>query len=231
MEQFFSTLSSYLFPDAPLILTGDFNMVEDPLLDRKGPTILPQHTKDLDSLTELKRQYHVVDCWRLNNPTQRQYTWPTKSRDVQSHLDRIYQPVELNRQLIQQSFHPTVWSDHKYITTRLYLTKPDPRGPNYWKLNTEILTETEYRERITHIIQVHQLKLPNYPDILQWWDSLKDRIRTASIAYCKRRAHARRTEVNNIKRYIDAETSTHMPDTARVEDLYRQLQDLQRSKQ
>ena len=230
-EQFFSTLSSYLFPDVPLILTGDFNMVEDPLLDRKGPTILPQHTKGLDALTELKRQYNVVDCWRLNNPTQRQYTWPTKSREVRSRLDRIYLPAKLNQQLIQQSFHPTVWSDHKYITTHLYLTKPDPRGPNYWKLNTEILAETEYRERITHIIQAHQLKLTDYPDILQWWDSLKNRIRTASIAYCKRRAQARRTKVNTIKQHIDAETSTHRPDTARVEDLYRQLQDLQRSNQ
>ena len=37
--------------------------------------------------------------------------------------------------------------------------------------------------------------------------------------------------MNNIKRHIDAETSTHRPDTAGVEALYRQLQDLQRSSQ
>ena len=230
-EHFFSTLSAYLFPQLPLILTGDFNMVEDPLLDRQGPTVLPQHTAGLRALTALKGQFKLTDSWRAHNPTQRKYTWPTKHREVRSRLDRIYLSDGLAHPPIQQSFHPTVWSDHKYVTTHLYMTKREPRGPNYWKLNTEVLAEPEYHDHLTQIIQQHKQKLPHYADILQWWDSLKHRIKHATILYCKRRAQARRTTMHNTTQHIDYETSLPRPDTARVEDLYRTLHDLQQAKE
>ena len=229
-EHFFTTLANYLIPNIPLILNGDFNMVEDPHLDRQCPTILPQHTKGLTALTQLKTQFHLLDGWRQNNPKQRQYTWPTKQHDVQSRLDRIYISTDLNHQLIHQDFMPTVWSDHKYITTHLYLMAQDPRGPNYWKLNTEVLTETEYKELITNIIQQHVPKQSDYPDILQWWDSLKNRIRTETIKYCKQRARIKRGEITNVKQTIDTETHQQRPNTAKVDDLYSQLHELQRNR-
>ena len=115
---------------------------------------------------------------------------------------------------------PTVWSDHKYIATHLYLMAQDPRGPNYWKLNTEVLTETDYEELITDIIQQHVPNQSDYPDILQWWDSLKNRIRTETIRYCKQRARTQRGEMNNVKQNIDTETHQRRPNTAKVDDLY-----------
>ena len=226
-EHFFTDIANYLIPQVPLLLTGDFNMVEDPHLDRQCPTILPQHTKGLIALKQLKTQFNIVDAWRLNNPKQRQYTWPTKHRDVQSRLDRIYLSSDLNHQIIYQDFMPTVWSDHKYITTHLYLMEQDQRGPNYWKLNTDILTETEYQTLIKDLIQQHTHKQPNFPDILHWWDSLKNRIRTATITYCKHRAAARREEINLTKQSISNETHQQRPNTETVDNLYSKLHELQ----
>ena len=174
-EHFFSELPKYLLPNIPLILNGDFNMVEDPTLDRQGPTVLPQHTKGLTALTELKEQFKLFDCRRQNNPKQRQHTWPTKHSNIQSRLDRIYLSTDLNHQIIHQDFMPTVWSDHKYISTHIFLMKQETRGANYWKLNTDILTEPAYQEQIKTLITEHTLRRSDYPDILQWWDGLKNR--------------------------------------------------------
>ena len=128
----------------------------------------------------------------------------------------------------------TVWSDHKYITTHLYLMEQDPRGPNYWKLrnywNTEVLTETEYKELITNTIQQHVPKQSDYPDILQWWDSLENRIRTETIRYCKQRARTQRGEMNNKKQNIHADTHQGQPNTAMVDDIYSKLHELQRNR-
>ena len=181
-EHFFSELAKYLLPNIPL------NMAEDPTLDRQGPTILPQHTKGLTALTELKDQFKLFDCWRQNNPKQRQYTWPTKLSNVQSRLDRIYVPTDLNHQIIHQDFMPTVWSDHKYNSTHIFLMKQETRGANNWKLNTDILTEPAYQEHIKTLINEHTLRRTDYPDILQWLDGLKNRTNHNQCSRTQKRA-------------------------------------------
>ena len=169
-EHFFSELPKYLLPNIPLILNGDFNMVEDPTLDRQGQTILPQHTKGLTALTELKDQFKLFDCRRQNNPKQRQHTWPTKHSNIQSRLDRIYVPTDLNHQIIHQDFMPTVCSDHKYISTHI-----PHETRNTWRK----LLETQYRyfDR-TSIPRTHKnpdkrthtqtIRLPGYTTMVGW---------------------------------------------------------------
>ena len=228
-EHFFSELPKYLLPNIPLILNGDFNMVEDPTLHRQGPTVLPQHTKGLTALTELKEQFKLLDCWRQNNPKQRQYTWPTKHSNIQSRLDRIYLSTDLNHQIIHQDFMPTVWSDHKYISTHIFLMKQETRGANYWKLNTDILTEPAYQEQIKTLITEHTLRRSDYPDILQWWDGLKNRIKIRTIAYCEQRAKQCNDKISKIKQDIRTETQQKQPNTSNVNELYSKLHELERN--
>ena len=227
---FFTHLATLLFPNVPTIMTGDFNMVEDPCLDRLGASILPQFTAGLTELRQLIIAFRFVDSWREINPSSRKYTWPTRLSPVQSRLDRMYVTEDLHSDLLYQDFCPTVWSDHKYIAMALTLTSGTARGPNYWKLNTTVLTDPDYQTLITTLIANHHLTRATYSNILPWWENCKLLIKAASIVYCRDRCARSRALVSRLKRDIDAATSSESPDAVLVDSLYAQLRDLQLGK-
>ena len=78
-DTFHSNLSSCIFDDVPLILCGDFNMVENPKLDRAGGTPYSTHTQGITELDKLKTQYDLHDPWR-NMKWERVGVWLKKSR-------------------------------------------------------------------------------------------------------------------------------------------------------
>ena len=64
-------------------------------------------------------------------------------------------------------------------------TATNPRGPGYWKLNTHLLTETEYvtliRKTIANVSKDYEGQ--NEVDEILLWDVIKMEIRSASICY------------------------------------------------
>ena len=77
-------------------------------------------------------------------------------------------------------------TDHSMITVRIN-TATDPRGPGFWKLNTHLLTESEYinliRKTITDISKEYEGQ--NEVDEILLWDVIKMQIRVTSIQYAK----------------------------------------------
>ena len=72
------------------------------------------------------------------------------------------------------------------ITVRIN-TVTNPRGPGFWKLNTHLLTESEYinliRETITDVSKEYEGQ--NEVDKILLWDVIKMPIRATSIQYAK----------------------------------------------
>ena len=73
------------------------------------------------------------------------------------------------------------------ITLRIN-TVINPRGPGFWKLNTHILTESEYinliRKTITDVSKKYEGQ--NEVDEILLWDVIKMQIRATSIQYAKK---------------------------------------------
>ena len=69
-----------------------------------------------------------------------------------------------------------------------------PLGPSYWKLNTSVLDEPDYRELITSLWRGWQSRRSEYDSPLIWWDLGKIKIRDIQMRYCKARACKRRSE-------------------------------------
>ena len=87
---FFEDLHEYSFTDGQIIVGGDFNMVEDPQIDRLGGTPCAAHVRGLTELLQYKNTMNLVDIWRERNPTTRSYSWNTlDDRDIHSRLDRF----------------------------------------------------------------------------------------------------------------------------------------------
>ena len=61
--KFYKTLKNYIDPKQNLILGGDFIMVEDIILDRKGGNPNITHTLGLEYLTKIKQINNLTDIW------------------------------------------------------------------------------------------------------------------------------------------------------------------------
>ena len=55
------------------IIGGDFNLVMNTELDRKGSDY--NHVKTCDAVHNLTEAYNFIDIWRILNPDKREYTW------------------------------------------------------------------------------------------------------------------------------------------------------------
>ena len=88
-EAFFDFVQAQLRSDLPQIIGGDFNMVEDLDLDRKGGTKKEKHRWGLEALKQMKHDYNLVDIWRIQNPQKKCYSWHSFSQNIQSRLDRF----------------------------------------------------------------------------------------------------------------------------------------------
>jgi len=192
-------------PTGDTIIAGDFNFVLDPSADREGENPnLPQHVYGNAELSEILDEFRLADTCDSNTIG---FTWKSEAKQVKSRLDRVYinlstryrgQPKDICLTLIMQCF----------------------RSP-YWKLNTSVLSDQIYQERIVADILCHQ-EAKRTQNISQWWDEAKIRFRETSMQICKKRnrfAYTRRTEILN---------SLSQPNLSphREEELNQELQEL-----
>ena len=164
-NQFFTSLHEYSF-DTPTILAGDFNMVEDPFLDRSPPTRNRVYSKGKDQLQNFTYIYNITDKWRERYPDQLVYTWFSlkNNENIASRLDRAYISDELNYHGTTLDTPTDYTTDHTPLILRFSLKAKIEKGPGFWKFNNSLLEDPEYIEYIEQILQVDQSKghLPNW---------------------------------------------------------------------
>ena len=135
------------------ILTGDFNMVEDPNIDRNPPCNSSSYSKGITNLNLLKQKYNMADKWRLGNPHKREFTWNTRqaNNNKASRLDRIYTSDKIT--FCNQITIRTAYSDHSIVVTKMIIQSKRPRGQGYYKMNKEIFKDPDYHLRMSNTIQ------------------------------------------------------------------------------
>ncbi|KAJ1208846.1 hypothetical protein NDU88_004229 [Pleurodeles waltl] len=68
------------------IIGGDWNLVQDAIMDRTGPVdVCNNHDRAL--LTDLTTDVGLVDCWRIQHPKDKEYTFLSTVHGTQSRLD------------------------------------------------------------------------------------------------------------------------------------------------
>ena len=116
---FFEHVEDLLFPDCPLVQGGDFNMVENPQIDRFGGTPSNTHTKGLTELKQYKQKQQLIDIWREKNKDQRQFTWFAQQQNVNmiaSRINRFYVCTSFRKKYIRQEYTVNPWSDHLTVS-------------------------------------------------------------------------------------------------------------------
>ena len=171
------------------------NLVCDVEKDKKGgaPTT---HLKSKEEVFSLKEQFQLLDIWRTHNPDITRFTWERTNPGICCRLDFFLISESLCPNIHEAEIHPGYRTDHRMITVKISTTT-NLRGPGFWKLNTNFLTESEYVELIRKTIQDVSKEYREHREVdkILLWDVIKMEIRAASIKYAKaKKSHTRHRE-------------------------------------
>jgi exodeoxyribonuclease III len=88
--KFYTTLKNFLQPNKNIILTGDFNMVENEDLDRIYQDKNTQHILGKVQLKQLLTEHELFDSYRYKNKHKRVYTWVSFNKESRFYIDSMF---------------------------------------------------------------------------------------------------------------------------------------------
>ena len=164
------------------IILGDFNFVDNNLDKGKGMT---SHDKKISDIWEaFKRKICIVDPFREHFPTTKMFSF--YNNNGQSRVDRIYvSPDQVNSVKDITYRRYSLPNTHKLLS--LSLTPPEEKGPGYWKMNTSLLQDPNYRKLITDSIT--RSKVSVIEDPTTWWQVLLLKLRSETLSFSQQKKY------------------------------------------
>ena len=165
-----------------LIIGGDFNCVLNPKIDTFN---VKSKYKTPSFLKQIIKKLLLIDVWRKVHVDKKQYTWRNKSLQIASRIDFMLISKDLKNDVMKTDIRPVLSGDHNAVSIILKV-KGIRIGPGFWKLNSDLLKESEYCENIKEIINNVIKEMKN--SCISWreaWELCKIRIREYSIHYAK----------------------------------------------
>ena len=183
-KEFFNDLSKYVVCNRNIIMGGDYNCILNPKYDKLGKGAnLDYGTVGSKELTSLCNDYSLVDIFRHLYPYRYATTWHSPaSKDIHTRLDRFYISRHLVDKETKFEFYPFASSDHDIFVFSFKFNKSCPFGPSYWKFNDSLLQDKEFVDNFRLFYTYHT---GNKDVDLNFWDSLKDKIKNFCILYSK----------------------------------------------
>ena len=186
----------------PLILGGDFNCVENTILDAQF-----RKEKQSNNVKYLKNLCHyggLMDPFRAKYPARVAFTHVSTRAShisVSARLDRFYISKTLLPSVKDVFILPCVLSDHDYVILSLSIQSPfPPRGPGYWKLNASILDNPDTIASIEDL-WYQELQNVSIPDS-DWWEYCKIKFKERLIFLSRKFKHDHNLKKNELKQQI-----------------------------
>ena len=90
-------------------------------------------------------------------------------------------------------------SDHRMVQLGFYKKNEKTPGPSYWKLNSGILENKDYKNKINTFWKNWQVKKGKYPDPTVWWDNGKKVIQGLTEDYCTQLKETERKRLQQLQ--------------------------------
>jgi len=183
-----------------LIWGGDHNVVLNIDLDKDGG--LPKtHEKCKNLINTWKDENEIDDIWRIQHPNMRRYTWRSHIKPiVRTRLDFFLTSVNISTRITKSDILPGFSSDHAAPQIVMDIKKPNS-GKGFWKLNTELLKDVTYKEKIINCITETKLDNPGTEDVLLW-DTIKCRVRGTSVKYSSIKKKERENKFKDLENLL-----------------------------
>lgn len=182
-----------MFPNAYIIVGGDFNVVMDEGKDR-WPSGKPSNANA--SLKSFMYEYDLIDVWREKSQCSTVFTWSNKSGSRQSRLDYWLVSKSLCKDNIKIDVLPTPLTDHKAVTININLFpgSGDTTKFSYWKMNSSLLKHECVKKEITRLVTFYWDKALKNDIFSKNWELLKFEIGKYLRKYGSELAKMRRIE-------------------------------------
>ena len=183
-----------------ILILGDFNLWLDTEMDYKG-TSKHNLSKSAQMVNTFLEESNWFDVWHLYNPTQFRFTFnKSKPKLMMSQLDYVMAPVNNVTAISECQILPAFLSDHCPAQLELILDS-SIKEPGLWKFNTQHLKNPEYVKAIN--VMLMQANSKHYEcDPVQVWEDVKTEIKEFTVAFLKKAACARHTEIQLLERQL-----------------------------
>ena len=126
--------------DCHTILSGDFNVIFDTILDASGgnPSLKKKTIAKLISITEM---LDTCDAFRIRHPKLQRFTFRRKNPSLQRRLDYIFLANNMQECISNIEVLPSFMSDHSPVFLKLDFNMTLNRGNYGWKFNSLLLKD------------------------------------------------------------------------------------------
>jgi hypothetical protein len=201
-NNFFSVTLPQHFSDHPLLqkcfLAGDFNFIENPLLD-KSSTKYPSNT-GLKEWLECTQSLNLSETFRNFYPSRKSFTYRCPASKTQTRIDRCYASLDAlaSTGRCKHTPLPSVVFDHLTgveITIRgIYAA---PKGPSYWKLNTSLMKRPGFEKLAKQVISDFHSS-----DYSTWWEMLKLALQIHLKKYSVQQSKRRKKTIHTMESQV-----------------------------
>ena len=189
---FIDNLQNYLVASRQIILGGDFNFVENGVLDRWGGRE-NAGTVGATQMENLRKDFFLIDCFRARMPNRKEYTW--RSGTVHARLDRFYVSDNM-RPWIESVIHKyCTCSDHFYTHLNFKAFDADEfsYGPGYWKCNDSTLDNLAFVHDFENL-WTRNLSVRPVKDGI-WWENCKVEFKKLIIEHSRRISKSKKRQI------------------------------------
>ena len=128
-----------------VIIGGDFNCYLDPVLDRLS-TKPPPAITSVGILNDLIKTRNMVEIWRLQHPTDREFSFYSHVHKSYTRIDYFLIASELLPSVTTSTYHNILISDHSPVSLNF---KNILSSPKYsWRLNPLLLEDQSFIEHM-----------------------------------------------------------------------------------
>ena len=140
--EFITELGTILKQYDNIILGGDWNSTRNYNLDNFN-YLTQNHPRTTRAITDMCNEFSLEDGWRVNNLQKRRYTWLQGITNKQARLDFFLCSDALLSISTKFKISPKYRSDHAPISFCLQ-TSPETRGRGTWKMNNDLLKDSDF---------------------------------------------------------------------------------------
>ena len=204
-----------------IIIVGDMNTTLECLDKRGGNSTEPGHPKSTKVIKMFMENMGLIDIWRERHKKQTRFTWfRGKPNLIMERLDYFLVSGSVSNIVTITDIEPSFMSDHSipFIACKIQSVE---YGPGYWKIDSELLDDTNYCEEIKSIIKQN---CTEFSDVKMCWEMIKLDTRGDSIKIKRRKKKSiqNKIDVLRCKQYrLQCELESGSPSL--FEDTERQL--------
>lgn len=195
---FFPNLAKELLSltDHLLVIGADMNTFFDKHMDRSHSSISMAQDAASKALGHFSKSLNLIDIWRINNPTTKDFTFYSAAHKMSSRIDYFLSSAKIAHCIKSINILPRYLSDHNPIILS-YDLFPIRNKPTRWRFNTTLLQNEEYiaqlKLKLEEFININVNSVSNPMFV---WAAVKGFLRDNAISFC---THLKKIKEKQIK--------------------------------